>query len=309
MGRDTKKTVFFIASLVLIWGLCWPIYKVALSYTPPLLFAGMRTLFGGVLLTLFLLPQWRNIKWSQHWHIYCISALLNTFLFYGMQTVGLVYLPGGLFSVLVYFQPVLIGFFGWLWLGEQMTAKKGIGLLIGFLGVAAISADGFTGNISIVGVVLALLTAISWALGVVYVKKVSSKVDSLWLIAMQCVIGGVFLTGLGIGFEDVASIVWNGAYWSGLLYGTILGVPIAFLLYYKLVNEGEASKVASFTFLVPLISVISGYLFLGEAITYTLCIGLLLIVASIYLVNRSAKPVKARRETLPKPGKTGTDNV
>ncbi|WP_400163606.1 DMT family transporter [Brevibacillus sp. TJ4] len=309
MGREAKQTAWLIASLVLIWGLCWPIYKVALSYTPPILFAGMRTLFGGVLMALFLLPHWKRIEWRKNWLIYCISAFFNTFLFYGMQTVGLVYLPGGLFSVLVYLQPVLIGVFAWIWLGEKMTALKGGGLVIGFLGVAAISADGFTGSISLFGVVLALLTAIAWALGVIYVKKVSPKVDSLWLIAMQCVIGGLVLSGLGLGMEDVASIEWNGLYLLGLLYGTVLGVPIAFLLYYKLVNEGEASKVASFTFLVPLIAVLIGTIFLKEAVTVGLCIGLVLIVFSIYLVNRPSKQGKSGKQSLTKPGMTGTDNM
>lgn len=292
MGNVSAKTVVLTSSLVLIWGLCWPIYKVALSYTPPLLFAGMRTLLGGLLLALFLLTQWKNMRWRETWHMYCISAFFNTFLFYGMQTVGLMYLPSGLFSVLVYFQPVLLGLFGWMWLGESLTAVKITGLLTGFLGVAAVSADGLAGQLSIAGVVLALLTAIAWALGVVYVKKVSHKVDSLWLVAMQCVVGGVFLTGLGIGFEDASSIVWNGTYLLGLLYGSIFGVPLAFLIYYKLVKEGEASKVASFTFLVPLISVLAGSVFLGEPFRYTLCIGLLLIVFSIYFVNRPTKKSK-----------------
>ncbi|RKJ42327.1 EamA family transporter, partial [Butyricicoccus sp. 1XD8-22] len=54
----------------------------------------------------------------------------------------------------------------------------------------------------------------------------------------------------------------------------------------KLMNEGEASKVGAFTFLVPILSVIVSSIFLGEAITFKLFIGMMLVGGSIYLVNR-----------------------
>ncbi|WP_026572936.1 DMT family transporter [Bacillus sp. UNC438CL73TsuS30] len=289
MRRFSPKTFAAIAGLVLIWGFSWPLYKVALAYTPPILFAGMRPLIGGILLSTILIPQWKKIKWRENWRTYCISALLNTFLFFGLQTIGLNFLPGGLFSVLVYFQPVLIGLLGWLWLGERMSIIKITGLVVGFLGVAAVSSEGFTGHVSILGIVLALATAIFWAIGVIYVKKVSHKVDSLWMVGLQSLIGGMVLTGIGIVTEDWSSIVWNGKYLFGLSYGSILGVAAAYILYFKLVNSGEATKVASFTFLVPLIAVLVGTVFLGEKFTYSLLVGLILIVISIYFVNHSGK--------------------
>lgn len=289
MEKSSGKTMLAITCLVLIWGLSWSIYKIALAYTPPLLFAGMRSLFGGLLLAAFLLPKWKKIKWRDNWVRYCVSATLNAALFYGLQTVGLVYLPGGLFSVLVYFQPVLIGLFAWLWLGEKMSLTKIIGLLIGFCGILAVSADGITGQVSIVGVVLAILTAISWALGVIYVKRESGKVDSLWLVALQFIIGGALLTGAGSMVESWSDIVWNGGYLFSLGFGATLGVPIAFVIYFHLMNGGEASKIASFTFLVPLIAVGTGTLFLHEPFTFSLVAGLVLIVLSICLVNYRGK--------------------
>ncbi|WP_232699495.1 DMT family transporter [Brevibacillus daliensis] len=285
MGKFSSKTTLSIAFLVIIWGFSWSIYKVALLYTPPILFAGMRSLIGGILLTIFILPTWKKIKWKENWFRYGISALLNAVLFYGLQSVGLLYLPGGLFSVLVYFQPVLIGLFAWMWLGEKMSFSKFAGLLIGFLGIFAISSDGISGEISFLGVFLGLLTAISWALGVIYVKKESGKVDSLWMIALQFIIGGTVLTSMGTILESWSSISWNAEYLIGLGFGSTFGIPIAFVIYFHLINSGDASKVASFTFLVPLIAVLTGTIFMNEPFTFTLFAGLVLIVFSIYFVN------------------------
>ncbi|WP_312112865.1 DMT family transporter [Brevibacillus reuszeri] len=292
MGRFSIKTTIAIASLVFIWGISWSIYKMALAYTPPILFAGMRSLIGGVLLALCLMPKWKKINWRENWPKYSISAVLNTLLFYGIQTVGLNYLPGGLFSVLVYFQPILIGLLAWMWLGERMTWIKITGLTLGFLGIVSVSADGFTGQVSTIGVILGLLTALAWALGVIYVKKESGKVDSLWMVAIQNILGGAVLTVMGAGLENWSDIVWNTQYLIGLGYGSTFGVPIAIAIYFGLVNAGEASKVAAFTFLVPLIAVITGTIFMDEPITYTLLAGLVLIVVSIYLVNYQSKSKK-----------------
>ncbi|GGG72912.1 DMT family transporter [Paenibacillus radicis (ex Gao et al. 2016)] len=293
----SSKTTLAILFLVLIWGLSWSIYKTALAYTPPLLFSGTRSLLGGLLLAIFLLPKRDKLKFRQNWHRYSISALFNAVLFYGVQSIGLIYLPGGLFSVLVYFQPVLIGLLAWMWLGERLSLLKITGLVIGFLGILAVSADGITGNVSLLGVSLALLTALSWALGVIYVKKESRHTDSMWMVAMQFIIGGIALIGVGSGTESWSSIVWNGPFILGLLYGATCGIPIAFVIYFKLMNTGDASKVAAFTFLVPLIAVLTGTVFMHEPFTYSLLVGLVLIIISIGCVNYSGKKQTQIAET------------
>ncbi|MGE8203219.1 DMT family transporter [Heyndrickxia sp. NPDC080065] len=290
MGELSRtRTALLITFLVLVWGLCWPIYKIALNYTPPILFSGMRTLLGGILLLIISIPRYKHIHFKETWYIYLISTVFNVILFFGLQTVGLQYLPSGLFSVIVYFQPVLVGVLAWLWLGEKMSGLKILGLILGFLGVMVISYKSFSGQLSITGVVIALITALSWAIGTVFVKKVGNKVDALWLITIQCFIGGMVMTGIGFGTESFAAIEWSAPYVSGLLFGAIFGIPLAWLVYFILVRSGEASKIATYTFLVPLIALVLGTIFLHEAVTIYLIIGLILIVTSIYCVNHKPK--------------------
>lgn len=280
----TKSTAALI-SLVVIWGVSWPIYKLAVAYTPPLLFAGLRAMLGGLLLTAIIFKMRNKLNWRKHWTKYCISAFFNTILFFGLHTIGLIYLPGGLFSVLVYFQPVLLGLFAWIWLGENMTPIKMIGLIIGFFGIVVVSVDGLLVQLSAIGVVLGLLTALFWAMGVIYVKKVSVEVDSYWMVAMQFTIGGVFLLVFGSFFEEWSAIEWNAIFIFGLSWGATMGIPVAYVIYYKLVHSGDASKVGAFTFLVPVIAVYVSTVFLNEPITFTLLTGLVLVVISICLVN------------------------
>ncbi|WP_079524363.1 DMT family transporter [Solibacillus isronensis] len=280
-----KKSTVALIALILIWGASWPINKLAVPYAPPLLYAGQRALLGGILLTVIIWKTREKINWRENWQKYCIGAVFNTILFFGLQTAGLLYLPSGLFSVLVYFQPILLGLFAWLLLGEYLTPVKILGLFLGFVGVAVVSVDGLIVHISAIGVTLGLLTAVSWAFGVIYVKKISKEVDAYWMVALQCIMGGAFLLGTGSLFESWSAIEWNTHYVSGLSFGATIGIPLAYILYYNLVNAGEASKVGSYTFLIPIVAVLLGVLFLGETVTYSLVIGMLLVAISIYFVN------------------------
>ncbi|WP_167196832.1 DMT family transporter [Paenibacillus sp. BK720] len=283
-----RQTVVLIAFLVLVWGINWPLSKYALHFMPPILFSGVRTLLGGLLLLAAAVPRYRLLQFRQTWPIYLLSAVVNVVLYYGLQTIGIQYLPAGLFSAIVFLQPVLVGFFSWLWLGELMNGLKVIGLVLGFAGVGVISsgASGASGHISAAGILLALGSALSWALGTIYVKKSSGKVNHIWLVTMQLLIGGVFMTGLGSLTESWSEVEWSGRFVVSLLFISVFVIALGWLVFYKLMDSGEAGKVASFTFLIPLVAILIGTVFLHEPFTYSLLIGLVLVLGSIYLVNR-----------------------
>lgn len=285
------KTALLVAFLVLVWGINWPLSKFALSFTPPVLFSGMRTLLGGLVLLLAAIPRMKRLRLKETWPIYIFSSFLNIICYYGLQTIGLNYVPAGLFAAIVFLQPVLVGIFSWLWLGEAMYGLKIVGLILGFAGVAVISAGGLSGHISVIGIALALGSALSWALGTVYVKKVSGAVDPIWLVTLQLIFGGLLMTVLGYEVESWSGIVWNAPYIASLLFISVFVIALGWLVFYKLIGSGDASKVASFTFLIPLVAILAGTIFLHEPFTLYLLAGLALIVSSIYLVNR--KPGKS----------------
>ena len=106
---------------------------------------------------------------------------------------------------------------------------------------------------------------------------------------MQFTIGGIVLLVLSAITESWSSIEWHPMYMFGLGFGATMGIPVAYIIYYSLIRAGEASKVAVFTFLVPVISVFISTVFVGEPMTHTLWVGLLLVVVSICFVNYSKK--------------------
>ena len=104
------NTALLLIFLVVVWGVNWPLSKMALNYTPPILFAGTRTILGGLILLIFALPRYKKLRFKKTWHFHLISASLNIILFYGLQTVGLGFAPAGLFRPLCSLSQFYLGF-------------------------------------------------------------------------------------------------------------------------------------------------------------------------------------------------------
>ena len=288
MLEDRRVTVLAFTLLVLFWGSAFTTIKVALGYSPPVLFAGTRTLLCGVLVGIAALVWGERANLRRDWWIYLLLAAFNVVGFMGLQTFAVFYMPSGSAAVVIYLQPILVGLLAFLILGEPLSATKVVGLLLGFSGVVAVSAGSFFGSSfgTPIGVAFGVVSAVSWALGTVYFKKYGERLSALWAVAAPFTLGGIFLTGLGLGLESFSEISWNQTFVASWLYTVLAGTALAWMLWLGLVRAGEASRVSSYVFFVPLVSVLLGVLFLGEPLGPSLLVGAALVVCGIYLVNR-----------------------
>lgn len=273
--------------LVIFWSSSFSVVKIGLDYAPPLLFAGMRTMLGGIVITLFAYVWGGAPNFRRDWRIFLLLAAFNVAFFIGFQTFAVLNLPSGTAAVLIYLQPILVGVLAWMILGESLTVMKIVGLLLGFAGIVAVSSGGLTsGGITLSGVALGVVSALFWALGTVFFKKYEARVSTLWAVATPFLFGGAALMALGLATEPWGDVSWTGTYVAALLYSALVGTGFAWLLFFGLVRAGEASRVASYIFVVPLAAVVIGAFFLDEELGPSLLAGAALVVSGIYLVNR-----------------------
>ncbi len=294
-----RFVVLAFSLLVLFWGSAFAVVKIGLDFSPPVLFAGLRTLIGGLAMVAVAFLWGGSPNLRRDWPVFLLLALFNVVLFIGLQTYAILYLPSGSAAVLVYLQPILVGLLAWLVLGEPLSAAKLVGLLLGFSGIVAVSMESISGDtnaISPVGVILGAASALSWALGTVYFKQYEARVSTLWAVAVPFLIGGVALTALGLVVEPWGEVSWTGPFMASILYSSLVGISLAWVIWFALVRAGEASRVAAYIFAVPLTAVLIGVVFLDEPLGYTLLIGAALVVSGIYLVNRMPRPSKKAGE-------------
>jgi drug/metabolite transporter (DMT)-like permease len=294
-----RFVVLAFSLLVLFWGSSFAVVKIGLDYSPPLLFAGLRILLGGLAMVLAAILWGGSPNLRRDWPVFLLLALFNAVLFVGLQTYAILYLPSGSAAVLVYLQPILVGVLAWLILGEPLSAAKLVGLLLGFSGIVAVSLGSLTGAenaISTVGIIFGAASALSWALGTVYFKKYEARISTLWAVAMTFLVGGMVLTVLGLLVERWKVISWSGEFVASLLYSGLVGISLAWVIWFALVRAGEASRVAAYVFAVPLSAVLIGVVILGEPLGYTLLIGAALVLSGIYLANREPRGARKAAE-------------
>ena len=293
IGSGRRRTVLAFCFLVVVWGSSFPAIKVGLDHAPPLLFAGLRTLLGGVFIAAAAAVWGKDASPGRGMSgvlgmlgVLAVATALNVVFFIGFQTLAVMRLPSGSAAVLIYLQPILTGLLAWAFLGEALTPLKSVGLLLGFAGVVAVSSGSLSGGLSPVGVLLGVVSALSWAGGTVYFKRQQDGGSTRWFVAFMFLCGGLVLTLCGLAADPLSEISWSTGFAASLLYTSFAGIAMAWVLWLRLVSAGEASRVSAYIFFVPLVSVALGAVFLGEELSYSLILGAALIVTGIYLVNR-----------------------
>jgi len=294
-----RFVVLAFSLLVIFWGSAFAVVKIGLDYSSPILFAGLRTLVGGLAMVGVALLWGGSPNLRRDWPVFLLLVLFNAVLFIGLQTYAILYLPSGSAAVLVYLQPILVGVLAWLILGELLSAAKLVGLLLGFFGIVAVSSGSLFGAVnavSPVGVIFGAGSALSWALGTVYFKKYEARVSTLWAVALTFLVGGAILTALGLLLEPWSKVSWTREFVVSLLYSGLVGISLAWVIWFALVRAGEASRVAAYIFAVPLTAVLIGVVFLDEPLGYPLLLGAALVVCGIYLVNREPRRSKRPKD-------------
>ena len=283
-GRP-RLQVAAIVLLVLAWGSTFAPVKLGLESAPPVLFGGMRSVLGGTVMVLLALARSGRPAFRTTWRAYAVLTLLNVVLFFSLQTLAILELPSGLASVLIYLQPVLVGVLAAPLLGESLNRFKVAGLLLGFAGIAVVSAGAFAGHVSALGVGYAVVGALVWALGTIAFKHYADEVDVWWSVAIPFLVGGLVLSAGGAAFEGT-DITWSGEFVAALLYASFVGTALSWSLWFGLVGSGEAGRAAAYIFFVPLVSLVIGAVFLHESLGPSLLAGAGLVIVGVYLVNR-----------------------
>ncbi len=283
--RRPDARIGAIVLLVLAWGSTFAAVKIGLENAPPVLFAGLRSVLGGGIVAVFATARSGLPSLRHSWPAYAVLTLLNVVVFFTLQTLAILELPSGLAAVLIYLQPVLTGVLAAPLLGESLTARKVLGLLVGFAGIVVVSAGALDGHVSVLGVGYAVGGALIWSLGTIAFKRYAGQVDVWWAVALPFVVGGLVLTAGGAAVEG-ADITWTPAFVAAFLYASVIGTGLSWTLWFGLVGSGEASRAASYIFFVPLVSLLIGSLLLGETLGVSLLIGAALVILGVWLVNR-----------------------
>lgn len=275
---------WLFATLVLIttslMGSAFAIGKVGLQYISPLLLVGIRFTLAGILMAAFVIKR-RHPRNVAAWFQIALIGLFQTAGVMGCIFMSLRTIPASESSILTFMNPLLVIIFGTVFLGARYRLLQWSGVILGFFGVFI--TLGFHLHLRL-GTWLAFLSAVSWAIATLFIKRWGTQIDTWVLTAYQMLIGGLLLLALGVTMEHPVFVV-NGMSITIELWLAIMASVVQFAVWFYLLQQGDAGKTSAFLFLAPFFGVISGWLLLGEAITWEVFIGGMLIFLGIFLVN------------------------
>ncbi|ACE89310.1 DMT superfamily inner membrane transporter protein [Rhizobium phaseoli] len=272
-----------------IWG---STYFVTTSFLPhgyPLTSAMLRALPAGLLLLLIVRKLPTGVWWGRAF----ILGALNFSFFWAMLFVSAYRLPGGVAATVGAVQPLIVIALSRLFLGKPIRFLAVIAGLIGMSGVALLV---LTPNAALdpVGIAAGLAGAVSMAFGTVLTRHWQPPVSSLTFTSWQLTAGGILLVPVAFLLEPALPAP-TPANMLGIAYLGLIGAAFTYLLWFRGLSRIEPSAAASLGFLSPVVATLLGWLALGQSLSPAQIAGFAMVLASVWLSQRTMMPVRPTR--------------
>jgi drug/metabolite transporter (DMT)-like permease len=292
-ARAPARLVWIALVIVYIaWGSTYVAIRYMDETVPPLIGAGLRYFSAGLVMYAFLAARRRTLPGIPVRELASVTLVGILLLVGGNGFVSVAerHVPAGLAALLVASVPLWLLIMRYL-TGERPSRATLVGLGVGFVGVALLVARGGHGQgVSIPDLLVVIGAALSWALGSFASSRLPMPDDAGLGTALEMLIGGVVLAGLGPLLGEHWSVVAHHASARSLLaiaYLVLFGSILAFTAYVWLLQNAPISQVSTYAYVNPAVAVVLGAVLLSERITLVTAIGGLVILAAVAVVIRA----------------------
>jgi drug/metabolite transporter (DMT)-like permease len=299
--KKNQNLMAFLALMLLclIWGYNWVVMKNALHFSGPYDFAALRTILGALCLFIVMVVLKKPFKIQEIPRL-IVLGLLQTAGFTGLLVWALVEGGAGKTAVLTYTMPFWTMLLAWPLLGEKLSGWQWPAALFSLMGILFILDPLHLGT-DIFSMFLAIVSGISWALAVILAKKLQARsphLDLISLTAWQMLFGSIPIVLLAF-MTHSAPIEWNSYFIGALIYNSVFGNAIAWLLWLYALRHLSAGIATMTTTVCPVIAVIASSIELHETIKPYEFLGMLFIGLSLLMISYNR--IKRHEEELVQP--------
>ncbi|MFC5940468.1 DMT family transporter [Micromonospora harpali] len=290
-----------VAALALLWGSSFLWIKLALRGFNPVQIVFGRLLLGfAVLAPVALSRGLRFPRQGRTWgHLFAAALVANAvpYVLFGIgeKTVGSN--VAGVLNATTPLWTLLLAFL--VGVDRAVTARKAAGIVLGFLGVVVIfSPWKSAGEIAGWGGLACLAAAASYGVGYVYMGRflTGRGIPPLMLSASQLGAATVLLA-ITMPFAGMETPAWRADAVASLLVLGVLGTGAAYVLNYRIIDDEGPTAASVVTYLLPIVAIVFGWLFLREAITTVIVVGIVVVLAGVTLSRKPRTAGHLRRPT------------
>src|SRR5215203_2641807 len=276
-----------------LWGGSFLFIRVAVPALGPFLLVELRVGLAAAALFLYALAAGSMPKIRGRWRSFLVLGFLNAAVPFSLISAAEIHLTASLAAILNSTTVMFTAIVAAVWMGDALTVRKAIGIVLGIVGVSVLVAwDPIPVNGAVLLAVAAMLLAsLSYALGATYAKRSFSGIPPLGM-AMGQLSGAVVLL-LPVAVVSVPERAPSTVVTLSMLGLAFLSTTVAYLIYFRLIENVGPTSTVTVTLLVPVFGLLFGVLLLEEPFGPGTLAGLGIILTSVVLITGLA-PRKKR---------------
>jgi drug/metabolite transporter (DMT)-like permease len=293
MSHDAHQTfpprlIGLLVVLTLTWGFNWPMIKLAVAGMAPMHFRTLCLVAGAA--GLFAMAAAGRIEWRvprAEWGRLVVISLFNLSGWNILAVYGVSMMASGRASILGYTMPMWSVLLSTWLLGERFTGRRALGVALGMGGMALLVGSEFQAmQRAPLGALCMVGAAISWAIGLILIRKWAPTRPATSYSAWQMVIGVVPILAIALFLEDGSFNPFTLAPGpaSGVFYNMFIAFIFCYWAWMKIVQSAPVGVSSLASLMVPVVGVFSGALVLGETPRWTDYAALVLVVGSLATV-------------------------
>jgi len=276
-----------LAVLTVLWGVNWPMMKLAVAEIPVWTFRSICLLGAGAgfILICRIAGQRFRVPRGQVRPLLVVS-LFNVTIWHICSATGLVHLAASRATIIAFTMPLWAAVLAVPLLGERPTLYTLGGLVAGLAGMAILLLPQLDSVLADpVGPVVMLIAAISWATGTVALKYYRFTMPVAVLTGWQLILGGIPVTVGAVLFDrDFHPGLVSVEAWLSTAYAVIVATLFCHWAWFKLVSRFPAVAICVGSLAIPVVGVLSSALALGEPVGWDVLTALALVLTALFLV-------------------------
>ena len=287
----TRDWVALIA-LGAVWGFSFYFVELALEGFGPLTVVTLRIGIAALFLNIVYIALRKSYRaLFRKWRYFCVVGLFSMALPFATFPWGQQYIDSGLAAVLNALTPLVTMFLAVVVRQEKVSIVRIIALLIGLVGVVLLLGPSFRiGGLALAGTLVIALAPLCYAIGSVFVRGITVKINPLEIATGALTIGTLYLLPFTLALEQ-PWIISDGSPapslvpWLGILGLAIPGAAISFVVFFSLINRVGATNAVTVTLIMPVVGVLVGVFLLGEEAGAELITGMVLILSALVIMD------------------------
>jgi len=285
------KSFLMLSFVVFLWGSSFALLKLGLEEISPINLAFLRFL---LVLPFFVVFTYFQDKHAfdksifRDWKMLSMLGLTGVTLYHAFQNVGLQFTTASNSSLIISANPIFIALLDHFYLKEEMRWKRVFGIILAFFGIMLIIGPlRLTFNpAGVIGDLLSLGAGLCWAFYSVFGKKTLANYGAQRVTMFSMIFGTLFLFPIML-FSEKPALPTSIWLWFLLIILSLLCSGMAYLFWYKALEDVSPTKVGVFLFFLPIVSVSVARLLLLESLDVSFAIGASLVMLGVIMAERS----------------------